>query len=226
MSASQRAPFDPQQYERLSTGTVPGYAALQELVALAAAAEAPSPRAAVLDLGCGTGAGLLALARALPDAHLTACDPAPAMVEAARTRCEDRGVKAQLVVGGLAAVAQDPPFDVIVCTLVLHFIRPPDRVPLLADLRARLRPGGRLVISALGRSTEPDVQAVWTKVRRHHAASNGIAPAELAARDVETQGKVFPIGPEELSTALRGAGFTSIAPLYRLLAVHSWLAGT
>jgi 2-polyprenyl-3-methyl-5-hydroxy-6-metoxy-1,4-benzoquinol methylase len=177
MSAAEQAPFDPQQYERLSTGTVPGYAALQELVALAAAAVAPSSRPAVLDLGCGTGAGLLALARALPDPQLTACDPAPPMIATARTRCEAAGVKAQLVVGDLSAVAHDAQFDVVVCTLVLHFVRPEARAPLLSAIRARLRSGGSLVISTLGRSIDPAVQAVWTKLRRHHAISNNIAPA-------------------------------------------------
>lgn len=224
MSTTERAPFDPQQYERLSTGTVPGYAALQELVALAAAAQVPSSRPAVLDLGCGTGAGLVLLALALPDAQLVACDPVPSMVATARARCEARGVKAQFVVGGLTDVAQDSPFDVIVCTLVLHFVPVDERVPLLSAIRARLRPGGSLVISALGRAMEPGVQTVWTKLRRYHATSNGIAPAELAARDAETQGKVFPIAPDELSMALHAAGFTSVAPLYQLLAVHSWTA--
>jgi hypothetical protein len=37
---------------------------------------------------------------------------------------------------------------------------------------------------------------------------------------------VFPIAPDELSAALRAAGFTSITPLYQLLGVHSWLAHT
>jgi len=224
VTASERAPFDPHHYERLSTGTVPGYAALQEIVALAAAAEAPSSSAAVLDLGCGTGAGLVALARALPDAQLTACDPAPSMIATARARCEAAGVTTHFIVGDLSAVAADPQFDVVVCTLVLHFVPLDERGPLLAAIRARLRPGGSLVVSALGRSAEPTVQAAWTKLRRHYALSNGIAPAELVAREEQMRGDVFPIAPDELSAALRGAGFTSITPLCQLLAVHSWLA--
>ena len=226
MSAHERAPFDPQQFERLSTGTVPGYAALQELVALAVAAVAPASPAAVLDLGCGTGAGLVAVSRALPQAHLTGCDPAPSMIAAARTRCEAAGVNAQLVVGDLSTVAPGARFDVVVCTLVLHFVPPDERVALLSAIRTRLRSGGSLVISALGRAMDPAVQAVWTQLRRHHATSSGIAPAELAQRDAQTQGKVFPIAAEELAAALRGAGFTSVTPLCQLLAVHGWLART
>lgn len=156
MSATETAPFDPQQYDRLS-GSVPGYAALQELVALAAAATAPSSHPAVLDLGCGTGAGLLALALALArsDPRLTACDPSPPMVATARSRCAAAGVTVELVVGDLSAVAPDARFDVIVCTLVFHFVPPDERSALLSAIRARLRPGGSLVISALGRSRIP-----------------------------------------------------------------------
>lgn len=223
MSATETTRFDPQQYDRLA-GSVPGYAALQELVALAAAATAPSSHPAVLDLGCGTGAGLLALALARPDARLAACDPSPPMVATARSRCAAAGVKVDLVVGDLAAVAPDAWFDVIVCTLVFHFVPPGERSTLLSAIRARLRPGGSLVISALGRSMDPAVQAEWMQLRHHYAISRGIAADELAAHGAEIQGKVFPIAPDELSAALHAAGFTSITPLCQLLAVHSWLA--
>lgn len=223
MSTPEPPAFDPQQYERLSY-SVPGYAALQEFVALAAAATAHSSHPAVLDLGCGTGSGLLALARALPDARLAACDPSPPMVATARTRCAAAGVKVELVVGGLSAVAHDAKFDVVVCTLVFHFVPLGERSALLSAIRARLRPGGRLVISALGPAMDSTVQAEWAQLRHHYAISQGITPTELAARGVATPGKVFPIAPAELAATLRAAGFTSITPLCQLLAIHSWLA--
>jgi len=218
------ASFDPQQYERLSSGSVPGYAALQDLVALAAAATGPGSSSRVLDLGCGTGAGSLALARTLPEVQLIACDPAAAMVAAGRSRCETAGVKAHFVVGGLSAVPDDARFDVVVCTLVLHFIPVEERVAFLTSIRERLRPGGALILSVLGRSKDPAVQAVWTQIRRHHATSQGITPTELAAREAETRGKVQPLSSEEVHAALDSAGFTNAVPLYQLVAVHSWLA--
>lgn len=218
------APFDPHQYERLSSGSVPGYAALQDLVALAAAAAAPASATSVLDLGCGTGAGTVALARTLPDVHLMACDPATAMVAAARSRCEAAGVTAHFVVGGLSAVPDDARFDVVVCTLVLHFIPVEERVAFLTSIRERLRPGGAMILSVLGRSKDPAVQAVWNQIRLHHATSRGITPAELAAREAETRGRVQPLSPNEVHAALDSAGFTNVVPLYQLVAVHSWLA--
>lgn len=217
------AAFDPAQYERLSTGTVPGYAALQELVAVTAAALAPAD-AKVLDLGCGTGAGLLALARAMPEARLMGCDPAPPMVAAARARLDEAGVNARLTSGPLSAAAPEGPFDLIVCTLVLHFVPPSERSELLADLRGALRPGGALVISVLERSDAPEVQRAWNQIRRHYAAKRGVTPAELEAREAQTRGKVHPFGPGELADTLDAAGFTASTPLFRSLAVHTRLA--
>lgn len=68
------------------------------------------------------------------------------------------------------------------------------------------------------------MQAVWTQIRRHHATSRGIAPAELTAREAETRGKVHPPSPEGVRAALDSAGFTNAVHLYQLVAVHSWLA--
>ena len=215
--------FDPARYERLSTGTVPGYAALQELVALAVAAESP-PSAKVLDLGCGTGAGVVALARALPEAELVACDPLASMVTAARARCDEARVGARWVVGGLEEVEAAGPFDAVVCTLVLHFVPPRERAAFLTKVRERLVPGGVLVITTLERADAPEIDGAWRRIRRHHAISMGVAPDELAAREAETRGKVHPLTSAELRDELLAAGFAAVMPTFQLLAVHGYVA--
>lgn len=220
---NERATFDPVQFERLSTGSVPGYTALQDMVAVAAAAVSP-PSAKVLDLGCGTGAGIVSIARAMPGVRLVGCDPMEPMIATARARCEEAGVKAQLVTGALPSVLSEAPFDVVVCTLVLHFVPPDDRAALLRGIRAALRPGGALVITALERPDTPDAERVWSLIRKHYAATKGVTPAELAARAAQTQGKVHPLASGELADGLRAAGFTAVTPLVRLLAVHTALA--
>jgi tRNA (cmo5U34)-methyltransferase len=223
MEMTRSPSFDPAQFERLSTGSVPGYFAIQELVALAVAAVAP-PAGKVLDLGCGTGAGVIALARALPEAELVACDPVAPMVAAARARCEEAKVRARLVVGALPQVAAEAPFDAIVCTLVLHFVPPAERAALVAALRASLRPGGALVVTVRGRSESAEIEEAWARIRRHYAATRGVTAEELAAREAQSHREMSPLLADELRAALVAAGFQTVAPLYQLLAIHSWLA--
>lgn len=68
------------------------------------------------------------------------------------------------------------------------------------------------------------MQRAWTQIRRHYAATQGVTPAELAAREAQTRGKVHPFATGELADTLDAAGFTASAPLFRLLAVHTRLA--
>lgn len=219
----ERAAFDPAQYERLSTGSVPGYAALQELVAFAVAATIP-PSGKILDLGCGTGAGVLALSRVLPDARLVACDPVDSMVAAARVRCEEARAVARFYTGAIADVPSEAPFDAIVCTLVLQFVPAPERGAFLRAILNSLRPGGVLVMTALAKAAAPDEDALWGRIRRHYAATHGVPSSALAAREAETRGKVQPLSSTELAKELAGAGFQQVVPLYQLLSVHTTFA--
>lgn len=96
----------------------------------------------VLDAGCGPGA----LTETLLDAgaRVTAVDVSAEMLRLASTRV---GSRAQLVVADLAGPLPfaDDSFDLIVASLVLHYLR--DWEPVLTELRRVLRPAGRLVMS-------------------------------------------------------------------------------
>jgi SAM-dependent methyltransferase len=98
----------------------------------------------VLDAGCGPGFYAEALLAA--GARVTAVDGSPRMVELARARVGDAATV------GVADLEQplglpDDAFDVVVCALVVHHVH--HRVPMLAELRRVLRPGGRLVLSTV-----------------------------------------------------------------------------
>lgn len=96
----------------------------------------------VLDAGCGSGP----LAAALLDrgALVSGFDLSPAMVALARERL---GEEADLQVADLGEPLpyDDATFDVVVCSLALHYVK--DWAPPLQELRRVLRPGGRLVVS-------------------------------------------------------------------------------
>ena len=110
------------------------------------------PPVTVLDLGCGPGAQTLALAAALPTAHILALDVLPQLVAVANERVAEAGVgeRVEVVVGDMAA----PPVpaesqDLIWCEGAIYFMGVSDA---LRSWRPLLRGGGAVAF------TEP----VWT----------------------------------------------------------------
>ncbi|MFK5688321.1 class I SAM-dependent methyltransferase [Ornithinimicrobium sp. LYQ92] len=96
----------------------------------------------ILDAGCGSGplsAELLARG-----AHVSGVDASAAMVDLARGRL---GEEVDLRVADLGAPLpfEDAAFDVVVASLVLHYLQ--DWSVALSELRRVLRPGGRLLVS-------------------------------------------------------------------------------
>jgi SAM-dependent methyltransferase len=97
----------------------------------------------VLDAGCGAGA--LTAALAARGAVVTGFDISPAMLGLAR---QALGGRAELLIGDLSgplSFAPDGSFDVVVASLVLHYVR--DWEPVLSEFRRVLRPEGAVVFS-------------------------------------------------------------------------------
>ncbi len=96
----------------------------------------------VLDAGCG--AGPLSAALRARGADVTGFDASAAMVALARRRLGD---DADLHVADLGAPLPfaDAGFDVVVASLVLHYLE--DWSGALAELRRVMRPGARLLVS-------------------------------------------------------------------------------
>lgn len=139
-------------------------------VALAAV---PAP-ARILDVGCGTGYALRALAGARPDAQsLTGVDPAPAMVEAARSRSTDRRIHIE---PGTAETLPAGPasFDLIVS--ITSFDHWADQGEGLRRCAAALTGPGALVLTDL---FSPWLAPTMLIGRRGHARTAGAGSALL-----------------------------------------------
>lgn len=134
----------------------------------------------ILDLG--TGSAILSIAAAKLGARCLAVDNDPVAVENARENLSANGVsdlvdtlcgslddvppgldwEGQAIRKGspLARPASpcSAPFDVIVANLQTNIL-----IPLLGDLRARVRPGGRLILSGILDREEGDIRAALLK---------------------------------------------------------------
>jgi SAM-dependent methyltransferase len=94
-----------------------------------------------LDLACGTGAvSELAAARG---ASVTGLDLAPALIETAKERAEERGLEIDYVVGDCENTGlDDASFDVVSSTCGIMFA--PDHEAVAAELARITKPGGRI----------------------------------------------------------------------------------
>jgi len=117
--------------------------------------------ASVLDVGCGTGALTAVLADRLGAAAVSAVDPSPSFVEAARRRLPGVDVR--------QARAEDLPFDdgrfdLVLAQLVVHFMTDP--AAGMREMGRVARPGG-VVAAAVwdhGGGQGP-LQVFWSAVR-------------------------------------------------------------
>jgi SAM-dependent methyltransferase len=169
----------------------------------------------VLDVGCGDGMQAIALARR--GAIVTAIDPDPAMLAAARMNAAAAGTPLDLVRGRIEALPfADGRFDLVLAVTVLCFVRETDRA--WAEMARVLRPGGRLVIGELGR------WSLWALRRR---IRGWLGAALWRAASFHTAGGLRRAGERAGLTveAVRGAGFhPPSATIARLTApADAWL---
>ncbi len=117
-----------------------------EPYALDAAARLPKTAKRVLEVACGTGIVTRRLREAMrPDAHFTATDLSPAMVEYARSRMPGAAGVEFRPADAMALPFPDASFDALVCQFGVMFV--PDKAVAFAEMRRVLAPGGTLIFS-------------------------------------------------------------------------------
>jgi 2-polyprenyl-6-hydroxyphenyl methylase/3-demethylubiquinone-9 3-methyltransferase len=146
---------------------------------------------AMLDIGCG--AGLLSESLAKLGATMTAIDPAPANIDAARRHAQTSGLTIDYrCTTAEALAAENVNFDVVLAMEVVEHVR--DVPAFLATAASMVKPGGLLVAATLNRTLKSYALAIvgaeyvlnWVPKGTHHWAQF--------------------VTPHELATALRSAG--------------------
>ena len=149
--------------------------------------------ARVLDVGCGTGRVTARICDLVPDGEVVALDASPAMAELAREHLAGR---ATVIEGDVLALYPDAPFDLIVSTATLHWVKDHDR--LWGVLAAALRPGGRLEVQCGGAGN----------IARVHSVIEAVS-GERAPQLVGWQPWNF-AGPQETERRLTASGFEQV----------------
>lgn len=198
---------------------VPGYEAMHEVIAATLRAALPS-EARLLVVGAGDGEDLLALARAAPSWTFTALDPEADMIALARERTERAGLAERISFHvGYTADLDDAGFDAATAILVGHFL-PDDgaRAGLLADIAAKLKPGGVLACADLMADiSQSGAYRAWL-------LAAGLDLAMLAKAEQRMAQEFHPVSEPRLAELLERAGFDGPTRLYQALNYGAYLA--
>ena len=149
-----------------------------------------------VDAGCGSGRVTAELVERLPEGRVIAVDGSEAMVEKSRERLGDR---ADYLVSDLVELELEEPVDLVFSTATFHWIS--DHDALFRQLRAALKPGGRLVAQCGGKGN----------VAEHtRAIATVAADPRYAQHLTEAKGLWNFASPEETEPRLTAAGFGEV----------------
>lgn len=215
------------RYDRIAQLLIPGYSSLARLgVALLATSPlGATPGASILVAGCGTGAELLEARRQRPDWRLTAIDPSPAMLAAARERlASEPGLRGEGFVGegnvgegsrgegnrGEGSGGEgirwqdtrledlDPTtgFDGALAVLVLQGL-PDDgsKLRFLTALARSLRPGGQVLLVDLMQGEKSALQDQLAAARLAFQRAAGPLDGDTSANDEPLRGLTEAVHP-------------------------------
>jgi ubiquinone/menaquinone biosynthesis C-methylase UbiE len=121
---------------------------------------------AVLDLACGTGTLAIEIKKARPKAKVSALDGDRAILQRARGKAKDAGVKIEFQRGMSNELPYDArSFDVVVSTLFFHHLTDEAKADTAEEIRRVLRLGGRVLIADWGRAQDPLMRMFFLPVQ-------------------------------------------------------------
>lgn len=227
---------DPAAVARYAEGprrNVPGYDSLLRMSRILLAERVPA-QSRVLVVGAGGGLELEDMARAHLGWRFDGVDPSQPMLDLAAQRLQSAGVPGDRVAlhHGYVQSAPAGPFDGATCLLTLHFVPREQRVPMLAEIRRRLRPGAPLVVAHLsvadgtgpggeGGAGERDL---WLSRYAAFQVASGVALEHAARARDKVAAELAVLTPEEDEAVLREAGFRDVRMFYVGFAFRGWVA--
>ncbi|MEM7097404.1 MAG: carboxy-S-adenosyl-L-methionine synthase CmoA [Pseudomonadota bacterium] len=202
--------------------SVPGYETMVPVTGLLAA-QALGTSGTAYDLGCSLGATTLAILsqNTSDDINVVGVDNAPAMIEGAKNAVRD-----PRAIFLLEDITQTSVKDakVVVLNLVLQFLAPAEREPLLQRIRQEMAPGGMLLLSEKVSHESQQLRAFYDETHLAWKAANGYSALEISQKRAALE-NVMRIDSETVhSQRLETAGFSSVQQWYRCLNWASFVA--
>ena len=155
-----------------------------------------------LDIGCGTGLLTQAAAKKWPEAIITALDAAPEMLREARRKTP----RARFVEGDAASLFFPPAFDLILSSMMLHWL--PDPCAALRNWKKSLRPQGRVAVALLVKGSFQE----WASLCAFAGVESGLWPFP----DPDFAATLGPVSKKDVLTASFASAHHFLAHIKRL----------
>ncbi len=201
--------------------SVMGYETMVPVTGLAAARHLGKSGLA-FDLGCSLGATSLAILQQNTSADIRICgiDSSAPMIEGAQQAVTDP--RAEFRVQDIRDTDVSGA-DVVVLNLVLQFLEPAERLPLLRSIKAQMQNTGLLIVSEKVRHSDPAEHTYYDELHLAWKKANGYSELEIAQKRSALE-NVMQIDTEaDHEARFRDAGFTQIRQWYRCMNWASFL---
>jgi ubiquinone/menaquinone biosynthesis C-methylase UbiE len=120
----------------------------------------------VLDVACGTGTLAIEIKKDHPQAKVTGIDGDRAILQRAKAKAKEAGVKVDFQRGLSNELPYDGrSFDVVVSTLFFHHLTDEAKADTAEEIRRVLRLGGRVLIADWGRPQDPLMRLFFLNVQ-------------------------------------------------------------
>jgi len=201
---------------------VPGWADMLRMTELLLAERVPH-HGRVLVVGAGGGLELKRFAEMHAGWSFVGVDPAAEMLKLARSILGPLATRTQLH-EGYVATAPAGPFDGATCLLTFHFVAPPERRTMLAEIRKRLRPSAPFVVAHLSFPQESIERRQWLERYAAFVVSSGVDPVKARAGAEAVGSRLSILSPDQDEALLRDAGFSNVQLFYAGFAFRGWVS--
>ncbi len=213
-------------FDDMLSRSIPFYDETQKMIA-GIAADYYQKGTKIYDLGCSTGATILNLCSVIddPDLKIVGIDSSAPILEKGYKKITDRGLegKIDLVTADITEAEITNP-SVVIMNYTLQFIQPGFRGFTIKRIFDALNEGGILIMS--DKVLEKDELISSLFIEKHHAYKKmmGYSDMEIAKKREALSSVLIPSTIEEEYDLLAGAGFESIAILFKWFNFASFLA--
>lgn len=186
-----------------------------------------APQLKLLVVGAGGGAEIEQFLPSNPGWRLTGVDPSADMLALAEAAVTEAGLgdRVHLVHGMVTDLPAGPHFDAATCLYVLHFLPNDDKLALLRDIAARLRPGAPLLLASGVRPDDGGLRQDLLGAWQQYGELMGMS-AERMAQTINRIMDQPMLTEAEYRDLLRSAGFTRVTRYVEVLGggLTAWVA--